>query len=121
MEVSLDDEDDTDDKENANDRGPGTEGRVVFSLKRYLPASMEPGPLVLTDKRRTIFLATDEGIAVLLPNSRSSNNAQEDYRLAALIPLPIMDRPRITSMTLGQDSYLYVTTESRLWRIKIRD
>ena len=83
---------------------------------------MEPGPLVVT-AQRTIFLGTNEGLAILLPNyfDDDTDGRLVDYRLAGLLPLAIMDRPRITSLTLGGDGYLYVTTESRLWRLTIRD
>ena len=115
LEIPLADDDDDDDNDDEDDeKVTKRESRIIFRLQRYLPTALEPGPLVMTEKKKTIFLATNEGIAMLLPQDG-------DYRLAGLLRLPIMDRPSITSLTLGQDSYLYVTTESRLWRIKIQD
>ena len=105
LEIPLAEDDDGD-----SDAG---EPRIIFRLQRYLPTALEAGPLVMTNKKETIFMATAEGVVMLLPHG-------SDYRFAGLLRLPIMDRPRITSMTLGVDSYLYVTTESRLWRIKIQ-
>lgn len=113
LEIPLGDDDDDDDDD--EEKETNTESRIVFRLQRYLPTALVPGPLVMTEKKKTIFMATTEGIAMLFPH------ADGDYRFAGLLRLPIMDRPRITSMTLGLDSYLYVTTESRLWRIKIQD
>jgi hypothetical protein len=113
------------DKKNVSRKLP--QPRILMRLQRYLPNAMEPGPFVMTPKQRTIFLGTNEGLAILLPNDKKNaqgdkrDTGTEDYRLAGMIALPIMDRPRITSLTVGDDSYLYVTTESRLWRMKIRD
>lgn len=106
LEIPLADDDDEEERMD--------ETRIIFRLQKYLPTALEPGPLVMTEKKKTIFMAAPEGIVMLLPQG-------SDYRFAGLLRLPIMDRPKITSLTLGQDSYLYVTTESRLWRIKIQD
>ena len=113
LEIPLDDDDNEEEKEEGS---TSKEPRIIFRLQRYLPTALQPGPLVVTPKQGNIFLATNEGLALLLPNHGTG-----EYRFAGLLHLPIMDRPRITSLTLGQDSYLYVTTESRLWRIKIKD
>ena len=136
LEISLDDDTtdemisttaETDDNDNDTATtheapvSPTTKApRVLFRLQRHLPNALEPGPLVVT-AQRTIFLGTNEGLAILLPNFDDTDGRLVDYRLAGLLPLAIMDRPRITSLTLGGDGYLYVTTESRLWRLKIRD
>jgi hypothetical protein len=126
VHLQDEDDDDEDDEESSSDRKASSlEPRIVFRLQRYLPTALEAGPLVVTASGKLV-LATNEGLALLLPpkveaSLNNKPNSSGAYRLAGLVPLPIMNRPRITSLTLGADNYLYMTTETRLWRMKLRE
>jgi hypothetical protein len=125
QEDDEDDEEDDDDEITSDRKASSLEPRIVFRLQRYLPSALEAGPLVVTASGKLV-LATNEGLALLLlPKEELSlsdkSNVSGAYRLAGLVPLPIMNRPRITSLTSGADNYLYMTTETRLWRMKLRE
>jgi hypothetical protein len=97
LEIPLTDEDEEEVK---------TEVKVVLNITSMLPAVSEPTDLAMTQSGR-LFLAFQRGVAIInLPTKQVAT-------------MDVPERP--TSLTLGEDGYLYVTTSSSLYRIRTRE
>jgi len=86
--------------------------RVVMDMTQKLGLS-ETGPLVVSEKGH-IFVAVPKGVAIL---SVSSGNGSEAPTATLLGYLPTPEPP--TSLTLGEDKFLYAFSSDSLYRIRI--
>jgi hypothetical protein len=68
----------------------------------------DPPQAMAVDEKSHVYLAVSDGVLVL----KLKNGKQILGRLATPSP--------ITSLTLGEDKYLYITTSSQLLRIRVR-
>ena len=85
-----------------------------------------PGP-VAVDREGNIFLGSDEGVIVAVngvgPNSKSKNRGknelkprENEFEIVGTIRTP--QRP--VSLTIGEDGFLYIATETSLLRIRVQ-
>ena len=84
--------------------------QIVMDMTQGLGLS-EPGPLVVSEKGH-VFTAVPEGVAIL-STSKTSNAAT----ILGILPTP--QRP--TSLTLGEDKFLYSFSDDSMFRIRIRE
>ena len=105
IHVSLleDDNDYDDEEDNASTRETAT---VAMNLTEALANITEPPKAMAVDESGNVFLAVSDGVLVL------KNGKLVLGKVASPTP--------ITSLTLGEDKYLYVTTSSQLLRIRVR-
>jgi hypothetical protein len=79
----------------------------LINLTQHLPYVKEPGALAIS-QGGYVFVATEEGIVIV------------DPVLASLVgAIEMQSFP--TSLTLGEDGFLYITTDGQLYRIAIKD
>lgn len=104
--VLPDDDDDDDEKE--EEEGEEEEGAQPKSKPRlvYEFPNGTPGPVTM-NQNGNLFVGTTDKVVVF-----SSDNA------SPLLEIPVPSTP--TSLTLGQDRYLYITTYKELYRIRVR-
>ena len=95
-------EDDEDDEENAKDSGTA---RVVFNLTDA-NVKVPPRAMAVDDKNHVFVESGGTGILVLRKG-----------RILERLDTPTAT---ITSLTLGEDGYLYMTTASELYRVRVR-
>lgn len=79
------------------------EPKMVFNLSQHVPTT-DPGVMVV-DRQSNMYWATEDGILIVAGN-----------QVLARLPVPAP----VTSLTLGDDSYLYATTSTALLRIRVR-
>jgi ligand-binding sensor domain-containing protein len=108
--LSLDDEeedDDDDDVQVSESIPKATMERQSAIHLDYTRYAGEPGPIEV-DEKGNMYLAVDNGI--LLVSSSGS--------ILGKISIPDIS---IVDMTLGEDRFLYVATESKLFRLRLQN
>jgi hypothetical protein len=71
--------------------------------------STQPGPLAVSDKGH-VFLAVPQGIAIISTDEKGGAAV-----LLGILPMPAPP----TSLTLGEDKFLYTFTDDSLFRIRV--
>jgi hypothetical protein len=101
----LEDDDDDDEQEDNKHFDPmGVIVKVEFNLTRANIA--DPPQAMAVDEKGHVFLSVPTGVLVI----------KNDKVLGTLSVSPTP----ITSLTLGEDHYLYITTSTQLLRIRVR-
>jgi hypothetical protein len=105
MRIPLGTEDDYDEEDGS---GKATrEPELVMNLSKKLPSIKEPGSIAV-DHHGRVFWAVEESLLVVDP-------VQD--RILGTLSLPTEP----TSVTLGEDGFLYISTHDTLLRIRIRE
>eukprot|EP00980_Cylindrotheca_fusiformis_P007207 scaffold1525_cov142-Cylindrotheca_fusiformis.AAC.7 len=107
--LSIDDEDDEDDDVAVQEveSKPKADWRQSAIYLDYTKYASQPGPMEV-DEKGNLYLAVDDGILVV-SSSRS---------ILGKISLPNLS---IVDITLGEDRFLYVSTETALYRTRLRN
>jgi hypothetical protein len=131
---SDDDNDDTDDEKD----GTAThENKVqmVLNLTQHLPLIRQAGPIAVTSQGYVFMVAPPYGLVVMhlpIPSPKAGTASSAARVLGHLeIPQPVSNTnsrtttpvTTVTSLTLGEDGYLYMSTSpgGALLRLRIRD
>jgi hypothetical protein len=108
MLLTSENDDDDDDEENANDKAAlPVEPRLVMNLSQKLPSVQEPGKIAV-DRKGRLFWAISDTLLVIDPDKGA---------ILGKVSLPA----DATSLTLGEDGFLYVTTNNTLLRIRVQE
>lgn len=78
-----------------------------FRLSDHIPGATFPGSVAITTKGK-VFVAVEKGVAVVDPSRKL---------VLGLLEMELTP----TSLTIGEDGYLYIATTSSLYRIAIRE
>jgi hypothetical protein len=112
--LSLDDDDDEEEEDDNDDAVQVIESIPKATMERqsaiyldYTRYAGEPGPIEV-DEKGNMYLAVDHGI--LLVSSSGS--------ILGKISIPDIS---IVDLTLGEDRFLYVATESKLFRLRLQN
>jgi hypothetical protein len=111
VSLSLKETDDDDEDEDENKEDARQIPRVVLD---YSAHASTPGAIAI-DRLGRIFLAVDLGILVVAPREKE---ASLPFTLTIVGKLPMSEKP--TSLTLGEDGFLYITTQTSLLRIRVK-
>lgn len=82
--------------------------KVIYEWKQS-SVTNPPGPVVV-DQKGNLYVGVNEQLVVLSSSTEGNN------KIMAHMDLPA----RATSLTLGQDGFLYVSSSSDLYRIQVR-
>lgn len=121
---------DGDDEQESNEQSLAqVKSRVVFNLTESLQGfgslmggtAENPSPgSVAVSRSGHVFWATEEGILILddvmEEGGHAANNQNNNAAILGIIPTPA----KPTSLTIGEDGFLYITTDTSLLRIKVR-
>jgi hypothetical protein len=103
-----DDDDDDDEEEGSNDKASlPVEPRLVMNLSQKLSSVQDPGKIAV-DRKGRLFWAVSDNLLVIDPDKGA---------ILGKLSLPADS----TSLTLGEDGFLYITTSNVLLRIRVRE
>eukprot|EP00934_Nitzschia_sp_Nitz4_P003933 Nitzschia sp. Nitz4//scaffold75_size92586//90060//91319//NITZ4_004873-RA/size92586-processed-gene-0.51-mRNA-1//-1//CDS//3329557759//3923//frame0 len=90
-------------------RPPNAQSEIALDYSKY---TTRPGPVTVDDKGN-FYLATDTGLLLFEPT----------HGIVGHLTLPTItqNEQQIVSMTIGEDKFLYVATQSGVFRIQIRN
>jgi hypothetical protein len=86
-------------------------GQAILDLTQAV-GSTQPGPLAVSDKGH-LFLAVPQGIAIV---STGESHGSGSAVVLGILPMPAPP----TSLTLGEDKFLYAFTHYSLFRIRVQ-
>jgi len=95
------------DEEDDGQEGQLTEPRIVFNLTQHVPSAKDPGAIAVS-REGHVFWTTTEGVLVVDPKKNI---------VLGKVPTP----SELTSITLGEDGFLYLSTKTQLLRIRVQD
>jgi hypothetical protein len=108
LEMPLASENDDDDEEDANDKAEiPMQPRLVMNLSQKMATVQEPGKIAV-DRKGRLFWAVSDSLFVIDPHKGT---------ILGKLSLPAA----ATSLTLGEDGFLYITTSNALLRIRVRE
>ena len=107
LEIPMQAEDDEDSTDDNITEDSSPTPKIVFNLTEHVVwADEEPG-LIATTQQDVMFWSTPQGVVVI------------DLQKKLVLTLIPVSQP-ITSLTMGDDAYLYISTETTLMRIQTR-
>jgi hypothetical protein len=109
LEMPLTSENDDDDEdEDANDKATiSMKPRFVMNLSQKVASVQEPGKIAV-DRKGRLFWAVSDNLFVIDPDKGA---------ILGKLSLPA----DATSLTLGEDGFLYITTNNTLLRVRVRE
>jgi hypothetical protein len=108
LEMPLTSENDDDEEEGTNDKATiPVEPRLVMNLSQKMASVQEPGKIAV-DRKGRLFWAVSDNLLVI---------DSDKGAILGKLSLPA----DATSLTLGEDGFLYITTSNALLRIRVRE
>ena len=104
--LEKEEDDDDSDDEKAQKVNISTEPQMILNLTQHFPSVKEPGAVAVSREGR-VFWTTADGVLVVDP---------EKNMVLGMIPTP--SEP--TSIALGEDRFLYLSTKTSLLRIRVQ-
>jgi glucose/arabinose dehydrogenase len=114
-----DDEEDEDEDPEASPmktrrRGSGAAELVVVDLTPHV-ASPDETPGSIAVSKDFVFVAVSDGVLIV-----DAAAGAERRRVLGKLELVFKDGSSLTSITLGEDGYLYLTTRDQLLRVRVQ-
>jgi hypothetical protein len=106
LEMPLTSEDDDEEDENDKAMLP-VEPKLVMNLSQRMASVQEPGKIAV-DRKGRLFWAVSDNLLVIDPDKGA---------ILGKLSLPAA----ATSLTLGEDGFLYITTNNALLRVRVRE
>lgn len=107
-EEDVDDDNDNEDEDASNEKSKLlVEPKLVMNLSQNLPYVQEPGKIAV-DRKGRLFWAVSDNLLVIDPDRGA---------ILGKLTLPA----DATSLTLGENGFLYITTSNTLLRVRVRE